>query len=41
MTLLLDTQVVLRAAGLPDSLSEDALLLLQDPDTDLVAEAPG
>lgn len=36
MTLLLDTQVLLRAAGLPEALSDDALALLQDPDTDLV-----
>ncbi|MCY3547629.1 MAG: type II toxin-antitoxin system VapC family toxin [Gemmatimonadetes bacterium] len=39
MTLLLDTQVLLRAAGLPESLSEDALALLQDPDTNLVYSA--
>lgn len=35
-SLLLDTQVLLRAAGLPDSLSEDVLALPQDRDTDEV-----
>lgn len=39
MTLMLDTQVLLRTAGLPDSLPEDALALLQDPDTELVYSA--
>jgi len=39
MALLLDTHVLLRAAGLPHRLPADVLLLLQDPDTELVYSA--
>ncbi len=39
MALLLDTQVLLRAAGLPDSLAEGVLTLLQDRHTELVYSA--
>lgn len=39
MTLLLDTHVLLRAAGLPGSLPIDVLELLEDSDTELVYSA--
>lgn len=36
MTLLLDTHVLLRAAGFPDRLPADVIESLEDPDTELV-----
>ena len=39
MTFLLDTHVLLRAAGFPDRLPTDVLESLEDPDTELVYSA--
>ena len=39
MKLLLDTHVLLRAAGSPDQLSPDARTLLEDPNNELVFSA--